>query len=133
MADAIGLHLENVRMSQANIRTEELAKGLTDFVKDHADFDPQEASNHGRLQSSVHAANHLPHESAATTANADDSDSTPVLGVPLVHVVQCVSPESPRSSFSTVTGEESVFFLQDQHCMTEPLSLNSVTQIDQWC
>jgi signal transduction histidine kinase len=125
VADAIGLHLENVRMSQAHIRTEKLVKGLTDFVKDHADFDPQEASNHGRLQSSVHAANRLPHEITATTADADDSESTPVLDAPMGHAVQCVSPESPRSSSSTVAGEESVFFLQDEHSMAEPSSLNS--------
>ncbi|KAJ6190225.1 CheY-like superfamily [Penicillium mononematosum] len=75
--------------------------------------------------SSVHAANHLPHESAATTADADDSVTTPDLDVPLGHAVQCVSPESPPSSSSTVAGGESVFFLQDQHCMTESSSLNS--------
>lgn len=97
-------------MSQAHIRTETLVKGLTNFVKDHADFDPKEVSNHGRLQSSVHAAN-LPHETAATTVDADDSDITPVVDVPLIHAVQCVSPESAQSSSSTVAGDESVFFL----------------------
>ncbi|KAK4866153.1 hypothetical protein LT330_008494 [Penicillium expansum] len=125
VADAIGLHLENVRMSQAHIRTEKLVKGLTDFVKDHADFDPKEASNHGRLQSSVSAANLLPHEIAAITADPDDSDTTPVLDVPLGHVVQCVSPKSGQSSSSTVAGEESVFFLQDRCSTTEPSSLDS--------
>lgn len=124
VADAIGLHLENVRMSQAHIRTEKLVKGLTNFVKEHADFDPKEVSNHGRLQSSVHAAN-LPHESATTNVDADDSDTTPVLDVPLRHAVPCVSPESAQSSSSTVAGEESVFFLQDQRSTTEPSSLDS--------
>ncbi|OQE80096.1 hypothetical protein PENNAL_c0048G11106 [Penicillium nalgiovense] len=125
VADAIGLHLENVRMSQAHLRTEKLVKGLTDFVKDHAEFDPQEVSNHGRLQSSVNAANLLPHEIAATTAAADDCETTPVLDVPLGHAVQCVSPQSPRLSSLTVAGEEPVFLLHDQHSMTELSSLNS--------
>ncbi|CAG8230049.1 unnamed protein product [Penicillium nalgiovense] len=125
VADAIGLHLENVRMSQAHLRTEKLVKGLTDFVKDHAEFDPQEVSNHGRLQSSVNAANLLPHEIAATTAAADDCETTPVLDVPLGHAVQCVSPQSPRLSSSAVAGEEPVFLLHDQHSMTELSSLNS--------
>ncbi|CAI7656301.1 unnamed protein product [Penicillium crustosum] len=124
VADAIGLHLENVRISQAHIRTEKLVKGLTNFVKDHVDFDPKEVSNHGRLQSSVHAAN-LPHETAATTVDADDSDTTPVLDVPSIHAVKGVSPESAQSSSSTVTGDESVFFLQDQRSTTEPSSLDS--------
>ncbi|KAJ5185891.1 CheY-like superfamily [Penicillium cf. griseofulvum] len=126
VADAIGLHLENVRMRQAHIRTEKLVKGLTNFVKDHVDFDPEEASNHGRLQSSVNAANLVPHEIAATTADAgDDSDITPVLDAPLCPAVQCVSHKSGQSISSTVAGEESMFFLQDQGTTTEPSSLYS--------
>lgn len=125
VADAIGLHLENVRMSQAHIRTEKLMKGLTDFVKDHADFDPKEASNHGRLQSSVSAANSLPPGIAPITADADDSNTTPVLDVPLGQAVRSVSPKSGQSSSSTVAGEESVFFFQDQRSTTEPSSLDS--------
>ncbi|KAJ5494652.1 CheY-like superfamily [Penicillium fimorum] len=124
VADAIGLHLENVRMSLTHIRTEKLVKGLTNFVKDHADFDPRESSNHGRLQSSVNAANLVPNETAATTAEADsDSDITPVLDVTLCPAVQCVSPNSGQSSSSIVAGEESMFFLQDH--TTEPSSLYS--------
>jgi hypothetical protein len=126
VADAIGLHLENVRMRQAHIRTEKLVKGLTNFVKDHVDFDPEEASNHGRLQSSVNAANLVPHDIPATTADAgDDSDTTPVLDAPLCPAVQCVSHESGKSISSTFPGEESMFFLQDQHTTTEPSSLYS--------
>ncbi|OQE37829.1 hypothetical protein PENCOP_c009G03672 [Penicillium coprophilum] len=125
VADAIGLHLENVRMSQAHIRTEKLVKGLTNFVKNHADFDPKESSNHGRLQSSVNAANLVPHETAATTADADDdSDITPV-DVPMYSAVQGVSSQLGQSIPSTVAGEESVFFLQDQCTTTEPSSLYS--------
>ncbi|CAI7583557.1 unnamed protein product [Penicillium glandicola] len=123
IADAIGLHLENVRMSQAHLRTEKLVKGLTNFVKDHAEFDPKEASNHGRLQSSVSAANILPREISGTTADvAGDPDTTPVLDVPLGHGVQDVPSDSAQSSSSTVAGEESMFFLQDQCSTTEPSS-----------
>ncbi|KAF9249004.1 hypothetical protein DTO013E5_8159 [Penicillium roqueforti] len=116
VADAIGLHLENVRMSRAHVRTEGLVKGLTDFVKYHADFDPKEASNRGRLQSGVNAANSIPHEIAVTG---------PVLDVPLGHDVRCVSPKPERSLSSAVTGEGSVFFSQDQRSTTELSSLYS--------
>ncbi|OQE06694.1 hypothetical protein PENVUL_c017G04439 [Penicillium vulpinum] len=126
VADAIGIHLENVRMSQVHIRTEKLVKGLTDFVKSHAEFDPKEASNHGRLQSSVNAANLAPNEMDATTADADDdSDTTPVLDAPFDHTVQCAFPKSRQSSSSTVAGGESIFFVRDQRSTTDPSSLYS--------
>lgn len=122
VADAIGLHLENVRMSQAHIRTEKLVKGLTNFVKDHANFDPTEASNHGRLQSSVTAANLLPHEIVAAI-NAK-RDTVPEDAVPCRDAAQGIACNTDQSSSSTVTGQESMFFVPDQPT-TEPSSLHS--------
>jgi hypothetical protein len=123
VADAIGLHLENVRMREAHIRTEKLVKGLTNFVKDHANFDPTEVSNHGRLQSSFCAANFSPQEIAAATASADP-DATPV-PAPLADSSQGVTFKSGQSSSSTVTGEESMFYMPDQRSSTDPSSFES--------
>ncbi|KAJ5566117.1 CheY-like superfamily [Penicillium sp. DV-2018c] len=123
VADAIGLHLENVRMREAHIRTEKLVKGLTTFVKDHAGFDPTEVSNDGRLQSSFSAANLSPQEIAAATASADlDATLAPA---PLANSSQGATFQSGRSPSSTVTGEESVFYMPDQRSSTDPSSLDS--------
>ncbi|RHZ63232.1 hybrid sensor histidine kinase/response regulator [Aspergillus thermomutatus] len=45
IADAVAQHLENVRIVNCHRRAENLVKGLTKFVKDHADFDPADASS----------------------------------------------------------------------------------------
>ncbi|KAJ5576440.1 CheY-like superfamily [Penicillium sp. DV-2018c] len=119
VADAIGLHLENVRMREAHIRTEKLVKGLTTFVKDHASFNPTEVSNDGRLQSSFCAANLSPEEIAAATASADP-DAVPV---PAPFADSTFSPGRSRSS--TVTAEESISYMPDQRSSTDPSSLAS--------
>jgi hypothetical protein len=126
VADAIGQHLENVRIAQAHTRAEKLVKGLTSFVKEHADFDPTEVSNNGLLQSSVSAANLSP--KAEQESGAKPVPSTPPgdIHAPKVDIhspeqssTSTITQTSGQSSSSTVTAEESIF-LQDQLSATDP-------------
>ncbi|KAJ5297889.1 hypothetical protein N7508_008138 [Penicillium antarcticum] len=132
VADAIGQHLENVRIAQAHTRAEKLVKGLTSFVKEHADFDPTEVSNNGLLQSSVSAANVSP--KAESESGAEPLHFTPPgdIDTPQVDVhspeqssTSTIIQNSGQSSSSTVTAEESMFFLPDQSSETDPSSLHS--------
>lgn len=134
VADAIGQHLENVRIAQAHTRTEKLVKGLTSFVKKHARFDPTEISNNGLLQSSVSAAN-IPPKTESESGAKPDPSTPPSPGEIIAPKVDIHDPEqsspstitqtSGPSSSSTATAEESVFFLQDQPSVTDPSSLHS--------
>lgn len=51
IADAVAKHLENVRIVHCHRRSEKLVRGLTNFVKECSDFDPQESSSSRRLES----------------------------------------------------------------------------------
>jgi hypothetical protein len=125
VADAIGVHLENMRMSQTHLRAERLVKGLTNFAKEHAGFDPSEASNGGRIQSSVSAA-HLARSELPETP-VGPVPPIPVLMDPITKPTEAESPDSGQSSLSTITGDESGFFFQDQKSSTDPSSLYSVS------
>ncbi|KAJ5353154.1 hypothetical protein N7452_002128 [Penicillium brevicompactum] len=119
VADAIGHHLENVRVGQAHLRAERLVKGLTNFAKEHAEFDPTEASNGGRIQLSVSAA-HL-----ATNGKPEVSEPAPTLVTPFP--IDGDTPSSGQSSMSTITGQESGFFVHDHQSSTDPSSLHSIS------
>ncbi|KAJ5761997.1 uncharacterized protein N7511_005379 [Penicillium nucicola] len=131
VADAIGQHLENVRIAQAHTRAEKLVKGLTTFTKEHGDFDPTEVSNNGLLQSSVTAANVSPKAEVDSDAKLVTSTSGNI-DAPEVNVhspeqssASTVTQPSGNSLSSTVTAEESMFFLPDQLSETDPSSLPS--------
>lgn len=120
VADAIGHHLENVRMGLAHLRAEKLVHGLTNFAKEHAEFDPTEVSNGGRIQLSVSAAhlafsekpeNPIPAPTFITSSPTTDGNT----------------PSSGQSSMSTITGNDSRGFSQDQQSLTDPSSLHSVS------
>jgi hypothetical protein len=122
VADAIGVHLENVRMGQIHVRAERLVRGLTNFAKEHSGFDPTEVSNGGRIQSSVSAA-HL----APNAAPESPVGPVQILVAPLTEPTEGESPNSGQSSLSTVTGDDFGFFLRDQQSSTDPSSLRSVS------
>jgi hypothetical protein len=123
VADAIGVHLENVRMGQTHLRAERLVKGLTNFAKENSGFDPMEVSNGGRIQSSVSAA-HLAHGTSETQTPVCP---VPILVGPTVESTQAESPDSGHPSLSTITGDESGFFSRDQKSSTDPSSLQSIS------
>jgi hypothetical protein len=52
IADAITNHLENARIVQYHRRSENLVKGLTNFVKSHSKFDPTGSSTQNQLEAS---------------------------------------------------------------------------------
>lgn len=68
VADAVAQHLEHVRIVHCHRRSERLIKGLTNFVKDHADFDPREVSNDHRLEAMA---------AVASNVNTSTQDSSP--------------------------------------------------------
>ncbi|CAG8119857.1 unnamed protein product [Penicillium salamii] len=120
VADAIGHHLENVRMGEIHLRTERLVKGLTNFAKEHANFNPTEVSNGGRIELSANAAHvvrseesetHVPTPAVVTTLPSNDSDTS----------------SSEKSSMSTATGEEFGSIPQVQQSITDPSSLYSIS------
>jgi hypothetical protein len=53
IADAITDHLENSRIVQYHRRSENLLKGLTNFVKSHSKFDPTGSSTQSQLEAST--------------------------------------------------------------------------------
>ncbi|KAB8264937.1 hypothetical protein BDV32DRAFT_144972 [Aspergillus pseudonomiae] len=57
IADAVALHLDKVRISIDHHRTEKLIKGLTNFVKDHGEFDPAEVPLPTSRQSTLNTLN----------------------------------------------------------------------------
>ncbi|KAJ5099052.1 hypothetical protein N7532_006053 [Penicillium argentinense] len=59
ISDAIGNHLENVRIAHYHRRAERLVKGLMDFSKDQTDFDPR-ISSENRLQSATLNSDAIP-------------------------------------------------------------------------
>ncbi|GMG23019.1 unnamed protein product [Aspergillus oryzae] len=57
IADAVALHLDKVRISIDHHRAEKLIKGLTNFVKDHGEFDPAEVPLPISRQSTLNTLN----------------------------------------------------------------------------
>lgn len=53
IADSISNHLENARIVQYHRRSENLVKGLTNFVKSHSKFDPSSSSTQGQIEASA--------------------------------------------------------------------------------
>ncbi|CAG7999580.1 unnamed protein product, partial [Penicillium salamii] len=122
VADAIGHHLENVRMGEIHLRTERLVKGLTNFAKEHANFNPTEVSNGGRIELSANAAH---------VVCSEDSETHIPTPVPTPAVVTTLpsnddTSSSGKSSMSTVTGEELGSIPPDQQSVTDPSSLFSI-------
>ncbi|KAJ5113072.1 hypothetical protein N7456_001606 [Penicillium angulare] len=93
ISDAIALHLENTRVVHYHRRAERLVKGLTTFVKDHADFDPREISSNHRLESSTRAAN------AGELSNVGIGNaSSPLISSPETHNTSGLPPRSCSTS-----------------------------------
>ncbi|CAI7584761.1 unnamed protein product [Penicillium glandicola] len=57
IADSISNHLENARIVQYHRRSENLVKGLTNFVKSHSKFDPTGSSTQGQIDASAKKLN----------------------------------------------------------------------------
>ncbi|KAJ5496706.1 hypothetical protein N7463_008693 [Penicillium fimorum] len=53
IADSISNHLENSRIVHYHRRSENLVKGLTNFVKSHSKFDPTGSSTQGQIEASA--------------------------------------------------------------------------------
>ncbi|KXG47353.1 CheY-like superfamily [Penicillium griseofulvum] len=69
IADSISNHLENARIVQYHRRSENLVKGLTNFVKSHAKFDPIGSSTQGQMEL---FANKLKSEDLGQVVSAQD-------------------------------------------------------------
>lgn len=112
VADAVARHLEHVRIVHCHRQSERLIKGLTNFVKDHADFDPREVSNDHRLEAMAVASN--------VNASAPDNSPGPMEAT-LNQQFGFVT------SSSTILSEEPspLFFSGPASGLTEPSSLNS--------
>lgn len=67
IADAVAKHLENVRVVHCHRRAERLVRGLTNFVKECSDFDPQEFSSSRQLESTAQSYNELDRANVADT------------------------------------------------------------------
>jgi GAF domain-containing protein len=72
IADSISNHLENARIVQYHRRSENLVKGLTNFVKSHVKFDPIGSSTQGQLEA---FAKKLNSENLGRIASAQDVDA----------------------------------------------------------
>lgn len=111
VADAVARHLEHVRIVHCHRRSERLIKGLTNFVKDHADFDPREVSNDHRLEAMAVASN----------VNTSPPDSSPG------PMEATLNQQFGFVTSSTSLSEEPspLFFTGPPSGPTEPSSLNS--------
>lgn len=77
IADAVAKHLENVRIVHCHRRSENLVRGLTNFVKECSDFDPQEFFSSRRLTSTAQAPlNELDRTNAVDTFSPPASSIT---------------------------------------------------------
>lgn len=112
VADAVARHLEHVRIVHCHRRSERLIKGLTNFVKDHADFDPREVSNDHRLEAMAVASN--------VKTSTPDEKPGPIEST-LNQQFGFVTSSSPSLS----GGPSPLFFTGPASGPTEPPSLNS--------
>ncbi|KAJ5432575.1 uncharacterized protein N7458_011731 [Penicillium daleae] len=112
VADAVARHLEHVRIVHCHRRSERLIKGLTNFVKDHADFDPREVSNDHRLEAMAVASN----------VNASAPDNSPG---PMEASLNQQFGFVTSSSTSLSEEPSPLFFSGPASGPTEPSSLNS--------
>lgn len=112
VADAVARHLEHVRIVHYHRRSERLIKGLTNFVKDHADFDPREVSNDHRLEAMAVASN-------VNTSPSDDSPG------PMEATLNQQFGFVTSSSSSLSEQPSPMFFAGPASGSTEPSSLNS--------
>lgn len=79
IADSISNHLENARIVQYHRRSENLVKGLTNFVKSHSKFDPTSSSAQSQIEASAKQLNYTDLGLIATPGEVDgtlDSLST---------------------------------------------------------
>ncbi|KAF3385606.1 Autoinducer 2 sensor kinase/phosphatase LuxQ [Penicillium rolfsii] len=112
VADAVARHLEHVRIVHCHRRSERLIKGLTNFVKDHADFDPREVSNDHRLEAMAVASN-------VNTSSSDDSPG------PMEAAMNQQFGFVTSSSTSLSEQPSPMFFTGPASGSTEPSSLPS--------
>ncbi|KGO74401.1 CheY-like superfamily [Penicillium italicum] len=107
IADSISNHLENARIVQYHRRSENLVKGLTNFVKSHSKFDPTSSSTRGQLEAS---AKKLNYEDLGLIATTGDVDGT-LDSLPTEKDIGVYSPLDQRSSTSLNGKEASIFSL----------------------
>lgn len=104
IADAITGHLENARIVQYHRRSENLVKGLTEFVKSNSKFDPAEVSTQNQLEMSVKKINLESIESSVNLGGSCEtiaSTSTKDLGAP--------SSVNQKTTLSVNAHEPSIF------------------------
>ncbi|KAE8393759.1 hypothetical protein BDV23DRAFT_148625 [Aspergillus alliaceus] len=109
IADAVALHLDKVRISIDHSRAEKLIKGLTNFVKDHGEFDPAEVRRPISRQSPLPAYCDQPPPGSLTTGpigertaespNINGSDSSVVELSSLFSGITCTDETKTSSSF----------------------------------
>ncbi|OQD64025.1 hypothetical protein PENPOL_c008G04351 [Penicillium polonicum] len=105
IADSISNHLENARIVQYHRRSENLVKGLTNFVKSHSKFDPTSCSTQGQIEASAKKLNYTDLGLIATPGDVGgtlDSLSTE-------NDIGVYSPLDQRSSTTVNRKEASVF------------------------
>ncbi|KAF7712770.1 Uncharacterized protein PECH_007344 [Penicillium ucsense] len=114
IAEAVARHLEHVRIVHCHRRSERLIKGLTNFVKDHAEFDPRGVAHNHRLEAM-----------ASTSLSQVDSTSSTASSGPgetsLNQQFGCVT----SSSTSLSEQPSPLFFSGPPTGSTEPSSFNS--------
>ncbi|OQD96016.1 hypothetical protein PENSOL_c017G11111 [Penicillium solitum] len=110
IAHSISNHLENARIVQYHRRSDNLVKGLTNFVKSHSKFDPTSSSTQSQIEASAKKLNYTDLELISTPGEVDgtlDSLSTEKdIGV--------YSPLDQRSS-TTLNGKEASVFSRNIH------------------
>ncbi|KAI2790251.1 hypothetical protein POX_d05759 [Penicillium oxalicum] len=112
VAEAVARHLEHVRIVHCHRRSERLIKGLTNFVKDHAEFDPREVAHDHRLEAMA----------STPQGNSSPAEATPGSGA-----------TSMNQQFGFVTSSSTslsdqpspLFFAGPSTGSTDPSSLNS--------
>lgn len=121
IADAIGDHLENVRIAYFHHRAERWVKGLTTFVKDGKGFNPQEVSSHHRLRSMTRPT--FPRNASMTPAKLSESTSPERNEARKDSVT-----DATRSSTTSLFEDTPPFFSSERSTGgTEPSSISSLS------
>ncbi|KAJ5442672.1 CheY-like superfamily [Penicillium cf. griseofulvum] len=112
IADSISNHLENARIVQYHRRSENLVKGLTNFVKSHAKFDPTGSSTQGQMEAITKKLNS---EDLGRIASTQDVDACGTLdSLPTEKDIGVHSPLD-EISFTTLNGKEVSLFSRNLH------------------
>ncbi|KAI2680652.1 hypothetical protein DTO027I6_3834 [Penicillium roqueforti] len=129
IADSISNHLENARIVQYHRRSENLVKGLTNFVKSHSKFDPTGSSTQGQIEAS---AKKLNSEDLGSITTRSDVGGT-IVSLPTEKDISVYSPLDQGSSTS-LNGKEASIFSQNMPSVsnyTQPSSLSRTSDRDE--